>query len=71
MDQELKLYLDSKFSEINANFAAVDGKFAAVDARFAEMRTELREEIEKVETNLLRAFHGWSRPMDVSAVSPE
>jgi hypothetical protein len=76
MDQELKSYLDLKFAEsrveMNAKFAAVDEKFAAVDEKFAavdrkltDMNTDLRAEIEKVETNLLRAFHGWSRPMEI------
>ena len=54
MDQELKQYLD-------ANFARIDERFVSVDDRFADME----KRIEKVETNLLGAFYGWARPMEV------
>jgi hypothetical protein len=29
------------------------------------MKSELRADIEKSETNLLRAFHGWARSMEI------
>jgi hypothetical protein len=54
MDQELKQYLD-------ANFARIDERFVSVDDRFADME----KRIEKVETNLLGAFYGWARPMEI------
>jgi hypothetical protein len=54
MDQDLKEYLDG-------NFSRIDERFVSVDQRFAEME----QRIEKVETNLLGAFYGWARPMEI------
>jgi hypothetical protein len=51
MDQELKQYLDSNF--------------ARIDERFLELEARLEARIEKTETNLLTAFHGWARPMEL------
>lgn len=51
MDQELKEYLDSRFAEVDRRAEAME---ARIDAR-----------IEKVETNLLGAFYGWARPMEI------
>jgi len=51
MDQELKQYLDSRFAE--------------VDRRAEAMEERLRALIEKTETNLLGAFYGWARPMEI------
>ena len=58
MDQELKQYLDS-------NFARIDESFESVDKRFEELEARLEARIEKTETNLLTAFHGWARPMEL------
>ena len=58
MDQELKQYLDS-------NFARIDERFESVDKRFEELEARLEARIEKTETNLLTAFHGWARPMEL------
>jgi len=73
MDAELISYLDAKFGAIDAKFgelrAEIDVRFgelrAEIDARFNEERIERRAEIEKTETNLLRAFHNWARPMEI------
>jgi hypothetical protein len=115
MDQELKEYLDGKFSAIDDKFAAIDGKFAGIDDKFAGIdgkfagidgkfagidgkfagidgkfagidgkfgdleerlagridaaeertRTYVREQCHTVETNLLHAFHGWARSMEI------
>ncbi len=73
MDAELKTYLDGKFSDARINLdalrAEIDARFgelrADIDARFNEERIERRAEIEKTETNLLRAFHNWARPMEI------
>ena len=54
MDQDLKDYLDN-------NFARIDERFVSVDERFADVE----KRIEKVETNLLGAFYGWARPMEI------
>jgi hypothetical protein len=39
----------------------LDPNFARIDERFAE--TDQR--IEKIEANLLAAFYGWARPMEI------
>jgi hypothetical protein len=36
-----------------------------LDKRFDELETRLEARIEKTETNLLTAFHGWARPMEL------
>jgi hypothetical protein len=54
MDQELKQYLD-------ANFARIDERFAGVDRRFDAMGKDLFAR----ETNLLGAFYGWARPIEI------
>jgi hypothetical protein len=54
MDQDLKDHLD-------ANFARIDERFVSVDRRFGDVE----QRIEKVETNLLGAFYGWARPMEI------
>jgi hypothetical protein len=70
MDEDLKQYLDANFARVDARFAAIDAKLAAVDTKFGQVDTkfgqvdarftEVRAQIEKSETNLLRAFHGWA-----------
>jgi hypothetical protein len=62
MDQELKQYLDRKFTEVDAKFAAIDARFAAMDAKFAT-----RQDLERVETTLLTEFHKWASPADARA----
>jgi hypothetical protein len=61
--------MDGTFAAMDGKFAAMDGKFAAIDDKFAEMHvrimTEVRAGIEKSENNLLRAFHGWARSMEI------
>ena len=37
----------------------------AMEARTAAMERRLEARIEKVETNLLSAFHGWARGMEI------
>jgi hypothetical protein len=79
MDQELKQYLDSKFAEF-ATRKDLDAKLAEfatrkdLDAKLAEFATRrelqaleerMKALIEKTETNLLGAFYGWARPMEV------
>jgi hypothetical protein len=36
-----------------------------LEAKFGELRADVRTDIEKSETNLLRAFHGWSRSTEI------
>ena len=61
MDQDLKEYLDANFARIDERFVSVDERFAEVNERFADVE----KRIEKVETNLLGAFYGWARPMEI------
>jgi hypothetical protein len=77
MDQDLKNYLDAKFGEVNAKFGEVDMKFAELEDRLvarietrigkseAAMEVRIAELVEKSENNLLRAFHGWARAMEI------
>jgi hypothetical protein len=74
MEQELKQYLDSKFANVDQKFADVNVKFAAIDDKFAELEKKLgetearlRANTEKVETNLLTAFHSWARTYEIQA----
>ena len=74
IDEELKFYLDRKFEAVDRRFEAVEQRFEAVDRRFEAVDRRLEEvgkkfddvraEIEKSETNLLGAFHGWARGME-------
>jgi len=36
-----------------------------LEKRLSEMEKRLNERTEKVETNLLTAFHGWARSMEI------
>jgi hypothetical protein len=54
MDQELKQYLDGKFSEMDAS----------LDAKFAT-----KQDLERVETALLTEFHKWASPADARTKS--
>lgn len=65
MDQELKQFLESKFARVDERFAQMDERFAQIDQRFAEIDKDFTERLEKVETNLLGAFYGWARPMEI------
>ncbi len=72
MDQELKQYLDANFSRLDEKFARIDERFSGIDKEFKEihlnaqkLEERLKALIEKTETNLLGAFYGWARPMEV------
>jgi hypothetical protein len=58
MDEELKAYLEAKFAEVRVEIQQ------SVRVDIAEVRVSVRADIEKSETNLLRAFHGWARSME-------
>jgi hypothetical protein len=57
MDQELKQYLDAKFAEFATK--------KELDERLEALEERVYTRIEKTETNLLGAFYGWARPMEV------
>ena len=58
-------HVDEKFAHVDAKFAHVDAKFADIDAKFEELKTYVDERVEKTETKLLTAFHGWARSMEI------
>jgi hypothetical protein len=53
MDQELKQYLDARFAEL------------ATRSELKALEEHLNTLVEKTETNLLGAFYGWARPMEI------
>jgi len=55
MDNELKQYLDGKFTDVAKKFAEIEAKFAT------------KEDIERVETALLTEFHKWASPSEARA----
>lgn len=73
MDQELKQHLeamesrlesrlDNRIGALVSRFEALDSQFAAMDAKFAT-----KQDLERVETNLLTEFHKWASPADARA----
>ena len=69
MDQELKQYLDANFARIEERFSSIDQRFAEMERRAEALEESLLARIEKTETNLLGAFYGWARPMEVRVQS--
>jgi hypothetical protein len=77
MENDLKQYLEAMESRINAHvdvrvdsmeqriYAHVDARFGVVETNAESMETRINGRIEKTETNLLTAFHGWSRSMEI------
>ena len=59
MDQELKHYLDGKFTELDGKFTEVAKRFAEMDLKFAT-----KGDLERVETALLTEFHKWASPSE-------
>jgi chromosome segregation ATPase len=57
--------IDEKFAGIDEKFARIDESFADVDRRAEAMESRLTALVEKTETNLLGAFYGWARPMEI------
>ena len=75
MDEDLKHYLDQKFSgleqgldqkfsEIDRRFSEIDRRFSALEQKLVELRDEIRTEIEALETKLLSEFWKWGRSAD-------
>ena len=62
MDQELKQYLDGKFTQLDEQFAGLTAKFAELDGKFAT-----KQDLERVETALLTEFHKWASPAEARA----
>jgi hypothetical protein len=55
MDQELRQYLEAMETRMNAR----------ADARIEAPEERVNARIEKTGTNLLTAFHGWARTMEI------
>ncbi len=55
MDLELRQYLEAMEGRMNMR----------MDGRIGSLEERVNARIEKVETNLLTAFHGWARPMEI------
>jgi len=70
VDQELKNYLEALEMRLGDR---IEKSQSALEMRLAErveksesaLEMRLAERIEKSENNLLRAFHGWSRSMEI------
>jgi hypothetical protein len=48
-------------THVDARFAQVDARFDQVDARFDQVIEATRD----MQTEVLRAFHGWARPTEI------
>jgi hypothetical protein len=40
-------------------------RFAEVDQRFDKLRDDLTETMRDMQTEVLRAFHGWAAPLEI------
>ena len=58
MDPELKHFLEQFSSRIDARFDAVEERLKALEERSERFAT--KEDVERIETSLLTAFHGWA-----------
>ncbi|MEP6716725.1 MAG: hypothetical protein ABJC09_14230 [Terriglobia bacterium] len=68
MDEELRQYLGriyDRLEDLHTQVDRIEGLQKQVDGKFDAARTQTSADIEKSETNLLRAFHGWARSMDI------
>jgi hypothetical protein len=73
MDQELKQHLeamesrlenrlDNRIGTLDSRIGALDARLEAMDAKFAT-----KQDLERVETNLLTEFHKWASPAEARA----
>jgi len=62
MEQELKQYLESMETRLETRMDAMETRMDVMESR---LRSHVDVRIEKVETNLLGAFHGWARGMEI------
>lgn len=63
MDPELREFLEKLSSRIDSRFDAVERRLKTLEERSEQFPT--KDDVEKIETSLLTAFHGWARPMEV------
>ncbi|HYZ84046.1 MAG TPA: hypothetical protein VE621_06570 [Bryobacteraceae bacterium] len=57
--------LESRFEALDRKVEALDRKVEAVDTKIDTNVEELKARIERVETNLLTAFHQWARSTEI------
>ena len=62
---DLEQRMDARFSEVDARFDQVNAKFDQVNARFDDLRDELKEAIQDVETRILSAMYGYTETMSL------
>lgn len=62
---ELRDDINQRFAGVDERFAQIDGRFAQIDARFDRLRDELVEKMRDMQTEVLRAFHGWAAPLEI------
>lgn len=43
----------------------MDQRFGQVDQRFDQLRNDLIEQMRDMQTEVLRAFHAWARPLEI------
>ena len=66
MEQELKQYLESMETRMETRLETrMDAMETRMDVMESRLRSHVDVRIEKVETNLLGAFHGWARGMEI------
>jgi hypothetical protein len=73
MDQELKQHLEAMESRLenrlDNRIGALDSRIGALDARLQAMDVKFatKQDLERVETNLLTEFHKWASPAEARA----
>lgn len=73
MDQDLKQHLEAMESRLESRLdnriGALDSRIGALDARLQAMDTKFatKQDLERVETNLLTEFHKWASPAEARA----
>jgi hypothetical protein len=73
MDQELKQHLEAMESRLESRLdnriGTLDSKIGALDTRLQAMDVKFatKQDLERVETNLLTEFHKWASPVEARA----
>jgi hypothetical protein len=57
--------LDALRAEGNQRFDQIDQRFDQIDQRFDRLRNDMIEQMRNMQTEVLRAFHGWARPLEI------
>jgi hypothetical protein len=62
---ELRAELDELRSEFNGKFDAVIGNMDRMQQNMDRMHDDLIEKMRDMQTEVLRAFHTWARPVEI------